>query len=210
MCCGPHRGHSAGPGRSGHPPGGLLRLQCRACSQRAARSDPSAGVQRQWRVCPLRGCPVAQFKLMSSLLRWLAVRLPLPAQPPLPSAPCASGQRAEAARPAGVSPRRSMLRCPPSPRGSAVQSVAPATLERLTMSRIRGGHTRGPEAQSPPRRGAPISAAMLVLGPIGLQQVPGTYSSPPNLSAGSTGIREPVGTARATPPRWRTAISLGG
>ncbi|KAJ1209959.1 hypothetical protein NDU88_005328 [Pleurodeles waltl] len=67
-------------------------------------------------------------------------------------------------------------------------------------SRILGGHTRGPEAQLQPRRGAPITATMLVLGLIVQRQAPGAYSSPPNPSAGSAGIRESAGTAREAPP----------
>ncbi|KAJ1155379.1 hypothetical protein NDU88_008109 [Pleurodeles waltl] len=65
-----------------------------------------------------------------------------------------------------------MLRPPPSPRGSVPRGAAPTPLEPLTASPLRGGCTNGPAPQFQPRRGALISAAMLVSVPIGSRRAP--------------------------------------
>ncbi|KAJ1095826.1 hypothetical protein NDU88_000976 [Pleurodeles waltl] len=100
-----------------------------------------------------------------------------------------------------------MLRRSPSPRGSALRSTAP---DPFTASPIRDGHPRGSVAQPQPRRGGSISAAILILRPIGSQRAPEAYSPPPLVIAGSPRIRELAGTVGGTQPSRQTAVSSGG
>ncbi|KAJ1130499.1 hypothetical protein NDU88_008851 [Pleurodeles waltl] len=74
------------------PPGGSRAPSASRAPGAPLTPTQAPGSSSRRRMCPLRDRLTPQFKLRSPLLRRLADRLSLPAQPPRTSAPGASGQ----------------------------------------------------------------------------------------------------------------------